>query len=387
MKYLFTGLLFFFYLQNFAQEGRSIGRKYSKKLMDQEKYFDQLKKSNGEVYGQKELSVEAKIERLIKVVINNTSRNIEIKTWDEPKVKIFANIYFDGKETNLGNEFWLEKLKVKTRLWGNKYLINIDGLPNEKNDKINNEESIEIYSIDGEVIKKEKINKRQLIIYVPKNNKVEIESKYSDVIVSNYINEIKVNITNGNYEMQEAKVANIDSKYANVNISKIDSVNITFINGDLTIENANCFVAETKYSNILLGNINYLTHSSTNDEVEIEQVKQITTTKNYGNLNIKNISEGISVEGINAPIQIENIQSTVKFISIDNKYANIKLPVNNCKNFTFNYKGTYSTIQNNFTNSKTIKTEGDNNDEFKASLGRGEVPIGIKCINCSIDMR
>jgi hypothetical protein len=390
MKFIIILAFSFSYLVSIAQEGRSVGRKYSKALLEQEKYFEQLKKPNGELYGNKEVAFEIKLDRIVKVEINNTSRNIEIKPWDEQKVKLTTQVYLDGKETQLDNNFWLEKLKVKTKLVGNKYIINIEGL-NENNNNNTEKDNVEIYSVEGKVIKTENAKKQPLIIYVPKYNKLEVNSKYATVLIASYIFNIKANITNGSFELKEANSLGLISKYANVTIEKTDSANIDFINGELTIEQANSLLLDSKYSNQALGNINYATITSTNDEIAIEEVKQLTTTKNYGILKIGTLKEGLAVEGVNAPLQIGKIENEVKYISIDNKYTDLKLPLQNCKSFNINFKGTYSTIQKNFLSKENIKnsfkTEGEDNDVFKATIGRGELPININCINCTVDFR
>jgi hypothetical protein len=148
---------------------------------------------------------------------------------------------------------------------------------------------------------------------------------------------------------------------------------------------------DTKYSTINIGNIKYLKSNSVNDEYEIEKVGNIDISKSYGGCRIDNVTEQITLEGTNAPLKVKQISSSIKSISIDDKYSDISLPLNEVKSFKFYYDGVYSNIQKSFAingnSSKRINTTDNQNDKLNATVGYGNVPINIKCQNCNVDLR
>ena len=149
---------------------RGIGRQYSKKLIEQEKYFDDLKKADGKTYGNKELAVEYTITANTEIYIDNNSRTIEVKTWDEPKVKLVTKVFFDGAATAVNTAAWLEKLKISSTQFGNSLRIRTDYLNYGVNS--NNSNGVEIYSIDGQYLKTEANKNKIITIYIPKQNKL-----------------------------------------------------------------------------------------------------------------------------------------------------------------------------------------------------------------------
>lgn len=383
-------------------QGRSIGRGYSKKLLEQEKYFDDLKKSNGEKYGNKEVSVEMAINKMVDISIENNNRSIEIKTWDEPKIKITTMVYFDGAMSKLSSESWFEKLNIKTKLLGNNLRIKTDALTNSNSSNSNynsnnTEDVVEVYSVDGQYIKSEPAKKRVVKIYIPKDNKLTIESKYADIVILDYLKKLTADITNGNLELENVNSINLRSKYSNVSIKEIQFGEIDFINGKLSIGTLGDVELETKYSTVEVFNSRKIIFKSTNDDYELENVTAIECTKNYGSLRINTLTESFQMEGTNADVKIKTISAELKSIWVDNKYADLRMPLKNIKNFTVNFEGTYSNIYKNYESNKVYAYDNSNsristgdaqNSKYSAIVGTGNgSKIDIHCQNCTVDFK
>jgi len=52
----------------------------------------------------KEIALEVNAGRGTDIRINNNNRSIEIKTWNEPKVKVVTTIYYEGDASKLSDE-------------------------------------------------------------------------------------------------------------------------------------------------------------------------------------------------------------------------------------------------------------------------------------------
>ncbi len=383
-------------------QSRTIGRSYSKKLIEQGKQFDELEKKKAEKSSYKEVSVEIPISKLVDISLDNTNRSIEIKTWDESKVKITTTAFFDGIINNLNNEALFEKLNISTKLLGNSLRIKSGVLSNSNTNTSSYQETLEVYTVDGKQIKREPAKSRLVTIYVPKENKLSIESKYADISVNNYLKKLNVDITNGSLELANINILILRSKYANVTINEVQNGEIGFINGKLSIQNLGEVELDTKYSTIEIGNARKLNFKSTNDEYEIENIAILEGSKNYGSLRISKLTESIQLDGTNADVKIKDIGSLTKSIWIDNKYADLRIPLKNLKDFNLTYDGIYSTIYKNFkaiidesnknigldAGDSRITTGDTTNSKFKASFGSDkDAKIAIKCQNCTVDFR
>src|SRR6478609_5235078 len=65
----------------------------------------------------KEVSKEIAVPKGGEIYIENSSRAIVLKTWDQPKVKVTTTIYYDG-ETKLTDDEWLEKVNLSLKTLG-----------------------------------------------------------------------------------------------------------------------------------------------------------------------------------------------------------------------------------------------------------------------------
>lgn len=392
-KAFFLLTLISFSYNLYAQEPktRTIGRQYSKKLIEQEKYFDDLKKTNGENYGNKDLAVEYKVTPNTEIFIDNNSRTIEIKSWDEPKVKVVTKVFFDGANTTVNTAMWFEKLKIFSTLFGNSLRIRADYLSYGVNN--NNASGVEIYSVDGQYIKTEPNKNKIITIYVPKNNKLNLETKYANVAISSYLKNAEVDVISGNLELNNISLLTLRSKYSNVTIDEVQNGEIDFMNGSLEVGILGDVEVETKYSNVEIGVANKILLKSTNDEYNIDEVNVFEATKEYGSLRINKLTEILQLEGINADCRIKQISATAKSIIIDNKYATVKIPLKQIESFIFNYDGPYSTIykSNNWGNDGNddmkISTGDVTTSKYKHIVNSGLTKINVKCQNCSIDCR
>ena len=371
----------------------------------------------------KEVSVEVNASKTADIFIENTSRNIEVKTWDQAKVKIVTTIFFEGDANKLSDEEWFEKLNISLKSLGSTVRIKSGSVGSGTYSYFGNNyawsggpsSGVAIFNGDGENIRTKSGSKRLVTIYVPKENKIDVESKYSDVVVSTSINKIDADITNGSLELQDVGTLFLRSKYANVAVGNIKVAEIDFMNGRFSAREIGDADIDTKYATIEIASVDKLMARSTNDEYEIEEVGVFQGRKNYGNLRITKLLNSLEMDGTNADVKIRNIAATVKEIRFDNKYADIRLPMRNIKNYTVNYIGAYSNIYADFEKKpyegKEIKTtkETDNlasqlrsiqrsvekfagddnsNSKFTAVVGDGKgAIINMVCQNCTVDFK
>ncbi len=408
----------------FAQEPVKVEHNYIQSRITQIA-SDFNKKIDPKDLKSKEISTEVSTNKTADIYIENSNRQLEIKVWDQPKVKMVTTVYYEGDGGKLTDDEWFEKMNLTLRSSNSSVKIK-SGTTGGGTYNINGNsfswsgthENIAIYNTDGLTISKQENSKKTLTIYIPKENKLDIESKYSDVLISGNLNKLNADIVNGGFETQDINNLTLRSKYSNVRVGNLKIAEIELINGRFIAKDADDLDLDTKYATIEVGTVKKLTIRSTNDEYEIEEVGTMLCRKNYGNLRITKLNSSMEIDGTNADLKIRNIAAGLESIKINNKYADIRLPMHNVKNYTVIYLGAYSTIYANFekklvadkeeakSNSseekinsqlrsinrsigKTLFEErSDADHHFTATVGDGKgAKLDIKCQNCTVDFK
>ncbi len=395
----------------------------------------------------KEISTEVSASKTADIYVENNNRQLEIKVWDQPKVKMVTTVYYEGDGGKLTDAEWFEKLNLTIRSTNSSIKIKSGTIGGGSYYSNGNSfswsgsgEGVTVLNMDGSNNSKQENTKRMLTIYVPKENKLDIESKYSEVLISGNLNKLNADITNGGLELQDVNTLMLRSKYANVQVGNIKTAEVELINGRFIAKDADELDMDTKYATIEAGAVKKLTIRSTNDEYEIEEVGTLQCRKNYGNLRITKLNSSLELDGTNADLKIRNIAAGLEYIKINNKYADIRLPMRNVKNYSVAYLGAYSTVYAGFekkpveetaetkaavkqkatsrevapfvtatdarpgTETKTTGKEknnisartyltlsdpvGDLDNHFTATVGDGKgAKLDLKCQNCTVDFK
>ncbi|HVZ26499.1 MAG TPA: hypothetical protein VG842_10610, partial [Sediminibacterium sp.] len=105
---------------------------------------------------------------------------------------------------------------------------------------------------------------------------------------------------------------------------------------------------DSKSSTVEMASAAEATIRSTNDEYELEEVGTISGRKYYGNLRITKLNKSIDLEGANADIKIRRLAPEVSLVKINDRYADVRIPLNNIKNYAVDFKGSYSAVYADF---------------------------------------
>lgn len=368
----------------------------------------------------KEVSQEISTSKTPDVFISNTSRNIIIKIWDQPKVKVTTTVYFEG-EGKLSDEEWFEKMNLSLKTMGGAVKIksgNVSGgsyTINGNSFGWTGQGGVAVFNGEGLNIGTRSNTKRLVTIYIPAGSKLDVESKYADVQVSGSVGTANIDLANGNLDAENFSKLMLHSKYSNVSVGNLAYAEIEFMNGRFSAKNIDDADLDTKYSTIEAVLVKKAVFRSTNDEYEFEEAQDLRGRKNYGNMRITRLSSSFELDGTNADIKIRNIDAGANLIKIDNKYADIRLPLKQVKNFNIRYNGAFSSVYGNFEKTaipdESKKAEKKDNattgnthsrfiqgimaqeletieNRFTASGGDGKgLKIEMNCQNCTVDFK
>ena len=309
-----------------------------------------LKESNLPV---KDVSKELNFPKNGEVFIESNDHNVIIKIWDQQKVKITTGSSYNETESKLSDEELLDRIGVSLKVVGNSVKIK-SAFPNTTYNgsyygsygaSNGNLTFTSGKNLNGNF---SNASRKKIIVMIPSGTKVDIEGKYADISLPQGITEATIDITNGNLDAENLNKLNLRSKYASVNVGNVKNAEIEMTNGRFSGGNIDELDIETKYSTVEMARVEKMVIRSTNDEYEVEEIATISGRKNYGNLRITKLYKTIDLEGANADIKIRNLASTVSLINIDNKYADIRIPLKNVKNYQVDFIGFYSSVYGSF---------------------------------------
>jgi hypothetical protein len=153
----------------------------------------------------KEVSQEISTSKSPDIYIDNTSRNIQIKIWDQSKVKVVTTVYYEG-DGKLSDEEWFEKMNLSLKSIGTSVRVK-SGTISGGSYTINGNTfgwsgstGLAVFNDKGESIGSKSNTKRMVTIYVPAASKLDIDSKYADVQLTGNYGNATVDISNGSLE-------------------------------------------------------------------------------------------------------------------------------------------------------------------------------------------
>ena len=203
----------------------------------------------------------------------------------------------------------------------------------------------------------------------------------------------------------------------------VKTAEVEFMNGRFNAKNIDDLDIDSKSSTVEMASTKKLTLRSTNDEYEMEEAGEVRGRKNYGNLRITRLNTSLELDGANADIKIRNAGPSVSMIKLDDKYADVRIPLRNTKNYSIDFTGSYSSVYGNFekkpvgmetkkdepagnaaptavgadiqrdlqrvTVLRGVSSWNDNSpSRFTAAVGDGKgLKIDIKCQNCTVDFK
>ena len=379
----------------------------------------------------KEVSKEIAMPKNAEIYVENASRGIVFKTWDQQKVKVTTTVYFEG-ESKLTDDEWLEKVNLSLKTVGSSVKIKSGEVSGGNfysygggalTGSMSN--NLAVFNAMGQNIGTKSNLKRLVTITVPAGSKLDIESKYAEVQLPGNIGDVSVHITNGSLEGENINKLILRSKYSNVNIGDVKTAEVEFINGRFIAGNIDDLDIDSKYSSIEMASAKKIVLRSTNDEYELEEAGEVRGRKSYGNLRITHLNNSLEMEGNNADVRIRNVGPALSHIKLDDKFADVRIPLGNTKNYAIDFTGSYSSVYGNFekkavTEANVVEekkmggtapespvtvsgrliplrlatvtgsgwSEGNGPSKFTAAVGDGKgLKIEMKCQNCTVDFK
>ena len=351
-------------------------------IVDGQVFYDDQKnmEDDGKNTTSKEISIETMCAANATVFVENIYRKIIVKTTSENKVKISTTVFYKG-ESKLTDAEWFEKMNLEIKGSNNNIVVKSASISTDNTNKSlrlsglqttgfktgtntfssfstgSKNTTVAVFDGEGNWVKSKSNEQRVVTIYMPAGAKLDVESKFADVDIQNDLRILKADITNASLRILNIDQVNIQGKYASIKTGNIKDADIELMNGRFLGGNISTAKFDSKYSTVEFGTANTVQLESTNDQYEIDEAGEIKGHKSYGDIRITNLRNTFDLTGNNTDIKIRNLAATVSSVKIDNKYADIRLPVNNLSSYAVDFQGTNCNIYAPFEQISVVNRE------------------------------
>lgn len=280
----------------------------------------------------KELTQEFKMQHTGTFSVTNQHGNIDILTWNQPKVKVQVQIIVQALDKKRAERVW-DRIQIEMKN-GEDFVTAITHIPKKKKSNTNWTSWNSLKSVD-----KFKINYK---VYVPHKATLKINNKYGDATISPTLAPVLATISYGNIRTSEMdKTLNLKLSYGDAYIPNAKKILAELNYAKISIKNSNSVELNSRYSKFKIETADTLRISTKYDEFNIGDAQMIRTEGKYGKFQISKVQQ-LMVEGKytdyligtlkkNADVQlsyggleIENVSQNFNKIRLAGDYADFK---------------------------------------------------------------
>jgi hypothetical protein len=355
----------------------------------------------------REVTAEFPCDAEAVVFLENMLYGIHIIATSDNKVRAVTTVQYHGPD--ISNDQWLKILGLQLSGTTKNIVVRTGGSRAENQasrvivNRVYKKGTTDVYTktllpngiaiLDsgGNWVNKKSNIRRTIVLYIPARAKTDIESRYGDITLESNMGETKIRINNANLVMKNADVCTITSDYARIYTDQVNNMKAEIKNGSFSAKNIGHLEINSANSTIEITSIQKLDMLSELDQYDIEEAGVISGEKKYGDLRVTSLKTSFDITGNNADIKIRIIEPAVGLVKIDNKYANLRLPVSNLKNYTLSLEGgstnTYAPFIKKDETGSSAPENKDQGSSFKATAGTGKpTTFNLKCNNCMVDL-
>jgi hypothetical protein len=327
------------YRQNIKSDSQRIKLfLHNKKQQLQQFHEDTASVKNG--YRSRNLSMEITCRANDTVYINNNYKKLIIKVIPSQKMRLSTSINYREALNNRDHEV-LKLMGIEIGRSGNHVTATINTATPESYRDSNDKNDIKDASVSAACreLNSETNVKRALLIELPGNAIIFLTSKFADADIESYVPYVNVTITNGTLKMGSAGYAVIKSKFSTVKVDDINNAHLNLVATKFTGGNVILMNVVSSNSSLQLDRSGTMQLNSVSDQYQVENAGSISGNKNFGKLTIEHLKDQLILTGANADLKISSVAAETPLIKIDNKYADLKVPVYHLNNYSIHYEG------------------------------------------------
>ena len=286
-----------------------------------------------------------------KLDINNKYGNIYIENNRTDSVIVSANIWVEGTSDKARR--LLDNINVTVNLNGST-VVAVTEIENTMNG--NNEFSIDYH------------------VSIPADRELAVVQKYGTVNMKDLNAKGTFEIKYGELNGQKLLSPDLtmDIAYSKVNLEAIKDLGLVLHYSKLKLEKGNNLKAETRYSGMNVGDCNQIDADSKYDNFDIGNINTFIMNSMYTGISVNKLKSKLSLINGYGGVTIREIPSGFESITIENKYAGIKLGIAADASYKLNGKVRYSDIKH--PDGKLNRMRENTSYEVTGTIGNSENP-------------
>ena len=286
-----------------------------------------------------------------KLDLNNKYGNIYIENNRTDSVIVSADIWVEGSSDRARH--LLDNINVTVSQSGSTVTA-VTEIENTMNG--NNEFSIDYH------------------ISVPADRELQVVQKYGTVNMKDLTGKGTFEIKYGALNGQKLLSPNLsmDIAYSKVNIVEIKDLSLVLSYSKLKLDIGNNLKIESRYSGVDIDNCKQIDANSKYDNYSIQNMNTLIINSMYTGISVNKLTEKLSLINGYGGVTIKEIPAGFESITVENKYAGIKLGIAAVASYKLNGKVRYSDIKH--PDGKLNKMRENTSYEVTGTIGNSENP-------------
>lgn len=284
------------------------------------------------------------------VGLTNKYGKVEVKTWDQNRVKVDvlitvnagsedrANESFDRIKIEFSNQSdWVKaetQFESQKKSWISSWWDSDDGAN---------------FTIDYEVhmpgsCDLELSNKYGHSTVAKMEGKATVVAKYGDVSMEGVDDDLSLNIGYGNATVASARDAKVIIKYGKLRLEDVRDVNLESKYSKVYISKAGDLETISKYDTYRLGEIREIHNQGKYDDFEIERAENVDAHARYSDFNINHLLQRGHFQLEYGDLHIDALASNFSKVEVESRYTGISIDVEDGASFELDVKTDHAGI-------------------------------------------
>jgi len=321
------------------------------------------------------------------IYINNSVKNLEIHTWEQEQIKQIVNIEITPVDPNEAKELLSQfDFEIQSTFLGNielEYDLGIEKMGEFTDKKIKTKKGeITIVLKNGKVYTVKEFNV-SIILYIPTNNELVLDSRFSAVSLGNLSNKVKLKLTNVILKANNIDQLELYASFSTVWFTSVNMASFETTNCEVNIGKLKVAKIESRFSKYNINTVQELNiDKAASDTYNILNVDEIyCDNASFTNFNIRELKYLMNISSRNGDIKIENVNEEFSQIDIDNSISTITIGTLNIDEFVLNANVKYTKF--NLSSNITPITEVGKETYYKGSR-MAKQKINIDCVSCNV---
>ncbi len=325
------------------------------------------------------------------VIYITNSTDIEIHTWAQQKVKHIVEISIDpvdrSKAQELAKQF---DFKIQTTFFGNtelEYGLGINKMGEFSDSKIKTPKGeITVVLNNGKTYTVKNI-KFNIVVYIPRNNELVLNSKFSNVSLGDLSNQVELDLTGVTLKANNINKLTLDASYSNIWFDNLNDAYFDTKHCEINVADIKNAEIKSEMSNFQFASANKIEiEKSIAGTIDIKKVSIVNSNNSsYTNFSIGELYSSTDISSKHGDITIEDVDKKFSYINISNSFSTINISALNVEAFILNTNTEYT----KFNLNKDIHSldSKDRIKNFYKGAKSANQKISIDCSSCNINFK